>query len=54
MIIANQSSYKKNISKFKDGNTDVMIEGMKKRNRSLDGDIVYVQLLPEEQWKVKI
>ncbi|XP_045150247.1 DIS3-like exonuclease 2, partial [Echinops telfairi] len=35
-----------------DGDRDIFIDGVIARNRALNGDLVAVQLLPEEQWKV--
>ena len=31
---------------------DVLLEGMLRRNRSLNGDVVALQILPKEKWKV--
>ncbi|KAM8954089.1 DIS3-like exonuclease 2 [Pelodytes ibericus] len=35
-----------------DGQRDIFIDGVVPRNRALNGDVVVVQLLPREQWKV--
>lgn len=35
-----------------DGDRDIFIDGVIARNRALNGDLVAVRLLPEEQWKV--
>ncbi|XP_028338492.1 DIS3-like exonuclease 2 isoform X2 [Physeter macrocephalus] len=35
-----------------DGDRDIFIDGVVARNRALNGDLVVVNLLPEEQWKV--
>ncbi|XP_064142621.1 DIS3-like exonuclease 2 isoform X2 [Loxodonta africana] len=35
-----------------DGDRDIFIDGVVARNRALNGDLVVVRLLPEEQWKV--
>ncbi|XP_062850645.1 DIS3-like exonuclease 2 isoform X2 [Trichomycterus rosablanca] len=35
-----------------DGLADVFLDGMVARNRALNGDVVVVQLLPPDQWKV--
>nr|XP_006637784.2 PREDICTED: DIS3-like exonuclease 2 isoform X2 [Lepisosteus oculatus] len=35
-----------------DGTRDIFIEGVVARNRALNGDVVVVQLLPRDQWKV--
>ncbi|KAB0360074.1 hypothetical protein FD754_004230 [Muntiacus muntjak] len=34
-----------------DGDRDIFIDGVVARNRALNGDLVVVKLLPEEQWK---
>ncbi|PIK57161.1 putative DIS3-like exonuclease 1 [Apostichopus japonicus] len=34
--------------------SDVLVSGMKHRNRAIHGDVVVVQLLPQNQWKGKI
>ncbi|KAG8515598.1 DIS3-like exonuclease 2, partial [Galemys pyrenaicus] len=33
-----------------DGDRDIFIDGVIARNRALNGDLVVVKLLPEEQW----
>ncbi|CAL8326820.1 unnamed protein product [Arctogadus glacialis] len=35
-----------------DGMRDIFLDGIVSRNRALNGDVVVVQLLPREQWKV--
>uniref|UniRef100_H2M031 DIS3-like exonuclease 2 n=1 Tax=Oryzias latipes TaxID=8090 RepID=H2M031_ORYLA len=35
-----------------DDKWDIFLEGVEARNRALNGDIVVVELLPQEQWKV--
>ncbi|XP_007941999.1 DIS3-like exonuclease 2 [Orycteropus afer afer] len=35
-----------------DGDRDIFIDGVVARNRALNGDVVVVKVLPEEQWKV--
>nr|XP_004662302.1 DIS3-like exonuclease 2 [Jaculus jaculus]XP_045003790.1 DIS3-like exonuclease 2 [Jaculus jaculus] len=35
-----------------DGDRDIFIDGVVARNRALNGDLVVVKLLPEDQWKV--
>ncbi|XP_058285948.1 DIS3-like exonuclease 2 [Hylobates moloch] len=35
-----------------DGDRDIFIDGVVARNRALNGDLVVVKLLPEEQWKI--
>ncbi|KAJ8021344.1 DIS3-like exonuclease 2 [Holothuria leucospilota] len=37
-----------------DGGCDIFIEGMHCRNRALQDDVVAVQLLPQDKWKVKV
>uniref|UniRef100_A0A8I3PWW3 DIS3-like exonuclease 2 n=1 Tax=Canis lupus familiaris TaxID=9615 RepID=A0A8I3PWW3_CANLF len=37
---------------IQDGDRDIFIDGVVARNRALNGDLVVVKLLPEEQWKV--
>lgn len=35
-----------------DDTRDIFLDGIVARNRALDGDIVVVQVLPQDQWKV--
>ncbi|XP_056149122.1 DIS3-like exonuclease 2 [Lampris incognitus] len=35
-----------------DGKRDIFLDGIVARNRALNGDVVVVQVLPQEQWKV--
>ncbi|XP_030629597.1 DIS3-like exonuclease 2 [Chanos chanos] len=35
-----------------DGSADIFLDGVVARNRALNGDVVVVQVLPPEQWKV--
>ncbi|XP_074045758.1 DIS3-like exonuclease 2 isoform X4 [Macrotis lagotis] len=35
-----------------DGNRDIFIDGVVARNRALNGDVVAVELLPKDRWKV--
>lgn len=35
-----------------DDTRDIFLDGIVARNRALNGDIVVVQILPREQWKV--
>lgn len=37
-----------------DGDRDIFIDGVVARNRALNGDLVVVKLLPEDQWKVSL
>jgi hypothetical protein len=32
---------------------DIMIEGVRNRNRALEGDEVVIRLNPESEWKVR-
>uniref|UniRef100_A0A8C7NRI4 DIS3-like exonuclease 2 n=1 Tax=Oncorhynchus mykiss TaxID=8022 RepID=A0A8C7NRI4_ONCMY len=36
-----------------DGKRDIFLDGTAARNRALNGDVVVVQVLPQEQWKTK-
>jgi hypothetical protein len=38
---------------FQDKDQDIMIEGMRNRNRALERDVVAVRLNPESEWKVR-
>lgn len=35
-----------------DDTRDIFLDGIVARNRALNGDVVVVQILPREQWKV--
>uniref|UniRef100_A0A4W5PQL3 DIS3-like exonuclease 2 n=1 Tax=Hucho hucho TaxID=62062 RepID=A0A4W5PQL3_9TELE len=37
-----------------DGKRDIFLDGTAARNRALNGDVVVVQVLPQEQWKVMV
>lgn len=37
---------------LQDGTADIFLDGVVARNRALNGDVVVVQILPPEQWKV--
>jgi hypothetical protein len=37
---------------LQDKEQDIMIEGMRNRNRALEGDEVAIKLNPESEWKV--
>lgn len=39
-------------SSLQDDVRDIFLDGIVARNRALNGDVVVVQLLPQEQWKV--
>ena len=38
---------------FQDKDQDIVIEGMRNRNRALERDEVAVRLNPESEWKVR-
>lgn len=38
--------------RWQDDTRDIFLDGIVARNRALNGDIVVVQILPREQWKV--
>jgi exoribonuclease R len=38
---------------LQDKEQDIVIEGMRNRNRALEGDEVAVRLNPESEWKVR-
>ena len=38
---------------LQDKDQDIMIEGMRNRNRALERDVVAVRLNPESEWKVR-
>ena len=40
--------------KFQDKGQDILIQGMRNRNRALEGDEVLVKLNPESEWKVSV
>lgn len=40
------------ISCLQDDTRDIFLDGIVARNRALNGDIVVVQILPQDQWKV--
>lgn len=37
---------------LQDDARDIFLDGIVARNRALNGDIVVVQILPRDQWKV--
>ncbi|ESO12803.1 hypothetical protein HELRODRAFT_63728, partial [Helobdella robusta] len=47
----NQKNYEEAYISHPDGRADIFIYGLKMRNRSLNGDIVYVKILPKCEWK---
>lgn len=38
---------------LQDDTRDIFLDGVVARNRALNGDIVVVQILPQDQWKVE-
>lgn len=40
------------ISCLQDDTRDIFLDGIVARNRALNGDVVVVQILPQDQWKV--
>lgn len=38
---------------LQDDKWDIFLDGIVARNRALNGDIVVVEILPREQWKVQ-
>ncbi|XP_046571532.1 LOW QUALITY PROTEIN: DIS3-like exonuclease 2 [Haliotis rubra] len=53
-IRVNQKNYSEAYVPLPDGTADIYISGLHNRNRALNGDIVAVQLLDEQDWKVYI
>lgn len=41
------------ISCLQDNTRDIFLDGIVARNRALNGDVVVVQILPQDQWKVE-
>ena len=37
---------------MQDDTRDIFLDGIVARNRALNGDVVVVQILPQDQWKV--
>jgi exoribonuclease R len=50
----NKKNFKEAYIKNPEGGLDIFLDGVKARNRSLEGDEVAVSLLPESSWKVII
>ncbi|XP_029971606.1 DIS3-like exonuclease 2 isoform X2 [Salarias fasciatus] len=48
----NPKKYQEAFIPSPDDTQDIFLEGIEARNRALNGDIVVVQILPREQWKV--
>ncbi|CAN9503072.1 unnamed protein product [Ophioblennius macclurei] len=48
----NPKKYQEAFIPSPDDTQDIFLEGIESRNRALNGDIVVVQILPREQWKV--
>lgn len=47
----NQRNYREAYINNPDGTKDILIDGVRDRNRALEGDEVVVQILPQSQWK---
>ncbi|XP_059476875.1 DIS3-like exonuclease 2 isoform X2 [Neocloeon triangulifer] len=47
----NKKNFKEGYIKNPEGGLDIFLDGVKARNRSLEGDEVAVKILPEENWK---
>lgn len=45
--------YSKKSTSQQDDTKDIFLDGIVARNRALNGDVVVVQLLPRDQWKVE-
>ncbi|KDR19486.1 DIS3-like exonuclease 2 isoform X2 [Zootermopsis nevadensis] len=52
-IRINQRNYKEAYVSSPDNDQDIMIEGMRNRNRALEGDEVVLRLNSESEWKVQ-
>ncbi|KAM9323650.1 DIS3-like exonuclease 2 [Pholidichthys leucotaenia] len=48
----NPKNYQEAFIPSPDDTRDIFLDGVVARNRALNGDVVVVQLLPQEQWKV--
>ncbi|XP_071109120.1 DIS3-like exonuclease 2 isoform X1 [Haliotis cracherodii] len=53
-IRVNQRNYSEAYVPLPDGTADIYISGLNNRNRALNGDIVAVQLLDKQEWKVYV
>ena len=51
-IRINQRNFREAYINNPDGSKDILIDGVKDRNRALEGDEVVVSLLPERLWKM--
>uniref|UniRef100_A0A3B3WCQ3 DIS3-like exonuclease 2 n=1 Tax=Poecilia mexicana TaxID=48701 RepID=A0A3B3WCQ3_9TELE len=49
----NPKNYNEAFIPSPDDTRDIFLDGVVARNRALNGDIVVIQILPREQWKVK-
>uniref|UniRef100_A0A3B3VYR2 DIS3-like exonuclease 2 n=1 Tax=Poecilia latipinna TaxID=48699 RepID=A0A3B3VYR2_9TELE len=49
----NPKNYNEAFIPSPDDTRDIFLDGVVARNRALNGDIVVIQILPQEQWKVK-
>lgn len=52
VIRINQRNYKEAYVNSPDKDQDIMIEGMRNRNRALERDVVAIRLNPESEWKI--
>lgn len=48
----NKKNFKEGYIKNPIGGLDIFLDGVKARNRSLEGDEIAVKLFPENTWKV--
>uniref|UniRef100_A0A667ZMM2 DIS3-like exonuclease 2 n=1 Tax=Myripristis murdjan TaxID=586833 RepID=A0A667ZMM2_9TELE len=48
----NPKKYREAFIPSPDGDRDIFLDGIVARNRALNGDVVVVQILPRDQWKV--
>ncbi|XP_067658576.1 uncharacterized protein [Haliotis asinina] len=53
-IRVNQKNFSEAYVPLPDGTADIYISGLHNRNRALNGDIVAVQLLDKQEWKVYV
>lgn len=51
-VRVNQKNYEEAYISLPDGGNDILILGLKDRNRALNGDVVALQLKPHSEWKV--
>lgn len=51
-IRINQRNFREAYINNPDGSKDILIDGVKDRNRALEGDEVVISILPENYWKI--